>query len=633
MRAHLTTIMLAVALAAGMLMTAPPAVAATGPVIESGPGVSTAPEPVPGPTTESPGVNEPSAEAPPATSPAGTPAPADPASTPPAAAPSAEPSTTAPASTPETPAVVEPTAVPSASPTPQTLSLGTPYASPKQVVSGQKIQINAQVTTSDLDQVRGVDVTFDGATTAMQATRIFRGDGHHSALYVAEVTAPQVPAPARLKAVVRATPSVGAVHSSLTWLQVNPADEAAVPEIKVLWVETRIDGGRSTPVVVQALSRSRAGIDRVTFTAGDDSAPVVLTRTEGDAHLGTYRAMSPIAETSSTTTIRGDVTVHDTNGHSTTDSRSITVLPLVAPTITAISHPPVVVPGQTVTMTVRGFSRSAWGYGNLTVSFPGLPPVVSGTEKLSDSPLGRPFGSTVEVTIPPQTAVGGKTVTFTVTDSNGLTATVTRRLTVAHAEVVAVNKPAAVVVSTAAVKVPLQLVVRGQVRLVLVHCARSGFGVLSSLFAQSTEHAWKTTLVVPRSAPVGVLPCTLYLDGDDWTQIAAVALTVKRATRITGFNAGPEPVGKGRSLTLRGALQELATGTGPAGHRVTISFRKAGTKVYLPVASAITTSKGAFARTVTAAAADGYWQVRYAGSATHTASPAYADYVDVHQGR
>ncbi|GAT67362.1 htaa domain protein [Planomonospora sphaerica] len=503
------------------------------------------------------------------------------------------------------------------------------------MVSGQKTVISVQVFADDLGQIGTVGATLGGVTVEMTRKGVL-SHGSSYAIYTAELTAPHVSAPSRPWIDVRAVPRSGPGRSAVVRLGVNPPDETAQPQITLLRMESRADAGRPLPLVVEVLSRSRTGVDRIEAATGPGAVPVVLTRTAGDAHIGTYQASVLMPAASATTITPVTVTVYDGNGRTVADGRSITVKPLVAPTITSVGHPATVVPGETVTVTVRSHSRSAWGFANVTASFAGAPAIWFETSQTSPvSAEERSYLHTARVTIPEQIPLGAKAITFTVADSNGQKTTATGRLTVARIVLTPLKLPAAVVVSASAVTIPLQLTVRGDVDSVYLWCERSATPRSTALasFTRASSATWKATLSVARSVPPGVVGCVLEIYGDGWHQTVRVpgGLTVKRATRITGFNAAPEPVRKGQALTLKGTLQEPATGTGPAGHRVVISFRRTGA-AYRPVATAVTTAKGAFIRRLTATT-DGYWQVRYAGSATHTASPTYSDYVDVRASR
>ncbi|MFF3561885.1 calcium-binding protein [Streptomyces sp. NPDC002574] len=106
---------------------------------------------------------------------------------------------------------------------------------------------------------------------------------------------------------------------------------------------------------------------------------------------------------------------------------------------------------------------------------------------------------------------------------------------------------------------------------------------------------------------------------------------VLRATRLT-VNAAPEPVKKGQTLTITGALTRADWKTAKysafVGQRAVLQFRKTGTTNFVNVKTVTTSTTGALKTTVKAAA-DGYWRYVYTGNTTTVAVSAAADYVDV----
>ncbi|MEV0011397.1 hypothetical protein [Streptomyces sp. NPDC047973] len=106
---------------------------------------------------------------------------------------------------------------------------------------------------------------------------------------------------------------------------------------------------------------------------------------------------------------------------------------------------------------------------------------------------------------------------------------------------------------------------------------------------------------------------------------------VKRWAKVT-VNASPEPVTKGRTITVTGSLTRADWAkhkyTGYAGKTVSLQFRKAGSSTYTTVKTATSSSTGALKTTVTASA-DGYWRWTFGGSSTSGTATAAGDYVDV----
>ncbi|WP_155059012.1 hypothetical protein [Streptomyces blattellae] len=106
---------------------------------------------------------------------------------------------------------------------------------------------------------------------------------------------------------------------------------------------------------------------------------------------------------------------------------------------------------------------------------------------------------------------------------------------------------------------------------------------------------------------------------------------VLRAARLT-VNAAPEPVRKGRTITVTGKLSRANWDTnayaGYGGQKVVLQFRKKGTTNYTNVKGITSTSTGALKTTVTASS-DGYYRFTFAGTATTAPTTVAGDFVDV----
>ncbi|MFD6552940.1 hypothetical protein [Streptomyces sp. NPDC058398] len=127
-------------------------------------------------------------------------------------------------------------------------------------------------------------------------------------------------------------------------------------------------------------------------------------------------------------------------------------------------------------------------------------------------------------------------------------------------------------------------------------------------------------------------------DGDDWSKVGRVyqdipTTTVKlqRASRLT-VNAAPEPVKKGRTVTVTGKLSranwEDLQYHGYTGQSVQLQFRKKNSDTYTTVKTVTTDSVGNL-KTTTTATVDGYFRYSFAGTTTTPAVSAAGDYVDV----
>ncbi|CCK29294.1 hypothetical protein BN159_4915 [Streptomyces davaonensis JCM 4913] len=107
---------------------------------------------------------------------------------------------------------------------------------------------------------------------------------------------------------------------------------------------------------------------------------------------------------------------------------------------------------------------------------------------------------------------------------------------------------------------------------------------------------------------------------------------VQRAAKLT-VNASPEPVAKGKTITVSGKLtranwETLGYSGMPSGQSVVLQFRKKDSTTYSNVKGIKTLSGGALKTTVTAST-DGYYRFTYAGITSTAAVNATGDFVDV----
>ncbi|MFI7286924.1 calcium-binding protein [Streptomyces anulatus] len=106
---------------------------------------------------------------------------------------------------------------------------------------------------------------------------------------------------------------------------------------------------------------------------------------------------------------------------------------------------------------------------------------------------------------------------------------------------------------------------------------------------------------------------------------------VQRFSKLT-VNASPEPVKKGKTLTVTGKLTranwDTNTYKGYTGQPVKLQFKKKGAKSYTTVKTVKTSSTGTLKTTVKASA-DGYWRYSFAGTSTTPAVSVAGDFVDV----
>ncbi|MCX4970273.1 calcium-binding protein [Streptomyces sp. NBC_00654] len=112
---------------------------------------------------------------------------------------------------------------------------------------------------------------------------------------------------------------------------------------------------------------------------------------------------------------------------------------------------------------------------------------------------------------------------------------------------------------------------------------------------------------------------------------AATTFKVQRNSRLTA-NASPEPVKKGKTLTVTGLLSranwDTHTYRGYTKQKVTLQYRKKTSTKYTDVKTVTSSSTGSLKATVTASA-DGYFRYKFAGTSTTPAVTSAGDFVDV----
>ncbi|WP_128431954.1 hypothetical protein [Streptomyces cyaneus] len=106
---------------------------------------------------------------------------------------------------------------------------------------------------------------------------------------------------------------------------------------------------------------------------------------------------------------------------------------------------------------------------------------------------------------------------------------------------------------------------------------------------------------------------------------------LQRFSKLT-VNASPEPVKKGKTITVTGKLTranwDLGSYKGYATQSVKLQFRKKGSSTYTTLKTIKTNTYGDLKTTVTAST-DGYFRYSFAGTATTPAVNATGDFVDV----
>ncbi|MFF1546985.1 hypothetical protein [Streptomyces sp. NPDC058291] len=126
-------------------------------------------------------------------------------------------------------------------------------------------------------------------------------------------------------------------------------------------------------------------------------------------------------------------------------------------------------------------------------------------------------------------------------------------------------------------------------------------------------------------------------DDVDWTKVgyaegdALATVRLQRLSRLTA-DAAPEPVKKGRTITVTGKLARANWDTdkyaGYSAQPVKLQFRKKGSSTYTTVKTVKSSTTGGLKATVTASV-DGYYRFVFAGTSTTPAVSAAGDFVDV----
>jgi hypothetical protein len=144
---------------------------------------------------------------------------------------------------------------------------------------------------------------------------------------------------------------------------------------------------------------------------------------------------------------------------------------------------------------------------------------------------------------------------------------------------------------------------------------------------------WKAyAYVVDWNDQLGRNPDTI-----DWTKVGLAENTAAGTTKLQRYskltvNASPEPVKKGKTITVTGKLSranwEDNQYHGYSTQPVKLQFRKKGSSTYTTVKTIKTSTTGALKTTVKATV-DGYFRYSFAGTSTTPAVNATGDYIDV----
>ncbi|MEU3824812.1 hypothetical protein AB0F36_05750 [Streptomyces sp. NPDC029080] len=122
------------------------------------------------------------------------------------------------------------------------------------------------------------------------------------------------------------------------------------------------------------------------------------------------------------------------------------------------------------------------------------------------------------------------------------------------------------------------------------------------------------------------------VDSDRMSLQFGLGSTLVRRNAVLTANAAPEPVKKGRTLTVTGRLTRADWQDhkyhGYSGQPVKLQFRKKGSSAYTTLKTVRTNSAGSL-KTTAKATADGYYRFSFAGTTTTAAVSAAGDFVDV----
>jgi hypothetical protein len=142
---------------------------------------------------------------------------------------------------------------------------------------------------------------------------------------------------------------------------------------------------------------------------------------------------------------------------------------------------------------------------------------------------------------------------------------------------------------------------------------------IGELYANTLAGTWHVTAAA------------LSKDGEIYSNDYYKTHKVQRLSKLT-VNASPEPVKKGKTITVTGKLSranwEDRKYHGYTGQPVKLQFRKKNSSTYTTVKTIKTNSTGSLSTTVKASV-DGYFRYSFAGTASTPAVSAAGDFVDV----
>ncbi|WP_316749342.1 calcium-binding protein [Streptomyces herbicida] len=154
-------------------------------------------------------------------------------------------------------------------------------------------------------------------------------------------------------------------------------------------------------------------------------------------------------------------------------------------------------------------------------------------------------------------------------------------------------------------------------------CTRPTSTTMKCTWAYSLESD-RTDYADLRNSSAG----TWHHDADYYTLDSSATMKIKRYAKLATTQATPEPVAKGGTLTVTGALTRADwntnTYTGFAAQKVALQFKKSGASTYTTVKTVTTDSAGKL-RTTATANASGTWRWHFAGTGTTSSATAAGD--------
>ncbi|MFJ8719510.1 calcium-binding protein [Streptomyces violaceus] len=164
-------------------------------------------------------------------------------------------------------------------------------------------------------------------------------------------------------------------------------------------------------------------------------------------------------------------------------------------------------------------------------------------------------------------------------------------------------------------------------------CTTSGIKATCTMNFQVKADPREMTNVVA-NAHAGTWHIAAFAYGKDRSRTVVydyATTKVQRASKLT-VNASPEPVKKGKKITVTGALTRANWNThawaGYSGQSVKLQYRPKNSSTYTTLKTVTTGSTGKLSTTVTATA-DGYYRYTFVGTSTTPAATAAGDYIDV----